>query len=319
MDRPRAFITETLRQRLLAALHLGTVAPGGRLPSLRRAGAALRCDPRVVLAAYRQLADEGLVVLRKRSGVFAAPPARSEELLPEVGSWVVEVLLRGLARGMPPVSLRRQIRVCLDTVRVRAACLECNDDQIHALGGQLHDDYGFTADGIDLEMSRAALASRIAEVDLVVTTRFHAAEAQRLARRLRRPLIVVTLDQAFVSEVRRMLAAGSVWWICTDPRFVGKLARMFPGVSLRPIVLGRDALDQVPPGAPVYATRRAAERLPPGWHAGGVVTVPRAFSAETARALLTFLVRRNLEVAGRPPDRPRPRRARARADADAAP
>ena len=60
-----------------------------------------------------------------------------------------------------------------------------------------------------------------------------------------------------------------------------------------------DALDaeEVPPDALVYATRRAAERLPSGWHEGRVVTVPRAFSAETARALLTFLVRRNLQAA----------------------
>src|SRR5205814_190899 len=168
-------------------------------------------------------------------------------------------------------------------------------DQIHALCGQLHDDYGFTVEGIDLDAPRGPLVSRLAEADLVVTTRFHAAEGQRLARRLRRPLILVTLDRAFVTEIRRMLGGGPVWWVCTDPRFPGKVARMFPGASVKPIVLGRDPLDQVPPQAPVYATRRAAERLPDGWHAGRVVTIPRAFSAETARALLTFLIRRNLE------------------------
>jgi len=55
--------------------------------------------------------------------------------------------------------------------------------------------------------------------------------------------------------------------------------------------------EDIPPGDMVYATRRAADRLPPGWRGGRVVTVPRVFSAETARALLVFLVKRNLAEA----------------------
>ena len=111
MPSRRAAIAETLRQRVVAGLHLGTLEPGHRLPSLRVLGAELRTDPRVVMAAYRQLAAEGLVRLRPRSGVFVeAPPRRDEEMLPEVAAWVVDVFLRGLSRDIPrldhPVPLR---------------------------------------------------------------------------------------------------------------------------------------------------------------------------------------------------------------------
>ena len=150
----------------------------------------------------------------------------------------------------------------------------------------------------------------------MVTTRFHTGQAQRLARRLRRPMVVATLDPAFVTEVRRLFAQGPVWWVCTDPRFAAKLPRMFAGATLRPLVLGRDPLEAVEPQALVYATRRAAERLPRGWHGGRVLTIPRVFSAETANTLLTFLVRRKLEarvppaggrlLASTRPPRPRP-------------
>lgn len=292
-------LTESLRQRIVAGIHLGTLRPGDRLPSLRDLGAELGADPRTVMAAYRRLAAEGLVNLRPRSGVFVQSPIpRDEELLPEVAAWVVDVFLRGLARGIPPTELRRQARACLDSVRVRAACLECNDDQIYSLCQQVRQDYGFDAIAVDAARlsARWALPLGLDGADLVLTTRFHAAEAERLGRRLRRPVLVATLDPVFINEVHRMLAAGRVWWICTDPRFAAKLPRMFPG-EVRPVVMRRNAPEGIPAGDMVYATRRAADRLPPGWRGGRVVTVPRVFSEETQRALVSFLVRRNLESA----------------------
>jgi hypothetical protein len=214
-----------------------------------------------------------------------------------VASWLVDVFMRGLSQGIAPTDLRGQARACLDTVRVRAACLECNNDQLYALRRQLHDDYGFDTVAVELG-ARESPGHSATDADLIVTTQFHRPEARRLARRLRRPVIVVTLDTTFDGEVRRMLAQGEVWWICTDPRFAAKLPHLFAGASVHPLVLDRDPLETVPRDAMVYATRAAAKRLPPGWRAGEVRTVPRVFSAETARALLTFKLRRKLDAAG---------------------
>lgn len=296
-ERTRA-IADTLRQRLEAAVHLGTLGPGDRLASVRDVSAEFRTGPRLVLAAYRRLADEGLVEMRARSGVFVRGSPRTDDPLPDVPGWLVDVFLRGLARGIAPTELRRQARLCLDTVRVRAACLECNDDQLYALCGQLRDDYGYHATPVDLDaLTPAQRLARATDVDVIVTTKFHATEAERLGQRARRPVVIATLDAVFVTHVERMLAQGPVWWACTDARFAAKLPRMFPGSSVRPIVLGRDPLDVVPPGALVYATRAAARCLPAGWHGGNVSTVTRAFSADTARALVTLRVRRSLETA----------------------
>jgi DNA-binding transcriptional regulator YhcF (GntR family) len=300
MSSNRAAITESLRQRIVAGLHLGSLRPGDRLPSLRDVGNELEADPRTVMTAYRQLAAEGLVRLRPRSGVFVQGPAqRGGDVLPEVAGFVVDVFMRGLSHGIAPTELRRQARACLDSAPVRAACLECNDDQTYALCEQVQEDYGFEAVAVDVgaAAARGALPPRAAAADLVLTTRFHVAEAERLGRRLRRPVLVATLDPAFTHEVTRMLAAGRVWWICTDPRFAAKLPTLFPGAALKPVVLGQECPNQIPAEDMVYATRRAAERLPSGWRGGRVITVPRVFSEETSRALLTFLVRRNLRAA----------------------
>src|SRR5688500_9384713 len=62
--------TESLRQRIVAGLHLGTLNAGDRLQSVRQVATEFGVNPRVVMAAYRQLAAEGLVRMRSRSGVF---------------------------------------------------------------------------------------------------------------------------------------------------------------------------------------------------------------------------------------------------------
>jgi hypothetical protein len=261
----------------------------------------MHADQRAVLAAYHQLAAEGLVSLRLRSGVFVhaetSPPM--DVPLPEVGSWVVDVLLRGIKLGMPEPEMRRQARLCLKGSRVGAVCLECNADQIYALSRQLHDDYGFQSTGVDIDMLalRKPLPRKATAADLIVTTCFHVADAQRLGRRLGRPVLVATLDPVFVSQIRRMLAQGPVWWVCTDERFASKLPRLWPASSVKPVVLGRDSLDTIPAEAMVYATRAASERLPPSWREGRVVTMPRVFSQETARRLLAFRVGRALQTA----------------------
>jgi DNA-binding transcriptional regulator YhcF (GntR family) len=291
-------VTQALRERILAGCHYGTLQPGDRLSSLRDVAAEFYTNPRAAMAAYRQLASEGLVRIRPRSGVFVPPPRREVARPPDVADWMVELLLRGLARGIPPADLVPQARACLDTVDVRVGCVECNRDQLYALCQQARCDYGFDAVAIDtaaLAGGRRPLA--IGSVDLLLTTRFHVEEVQRLGRQLRRPMLVATLDPAFITEVRRMHAAGLVWWVCTDPRFAAKLPRMFPGEPVRPVVLGRHPPDHIPDGDLVYATRRAADRLPRGWRGGRVVTITRVFSAETSRALLSFLVGKKLERA----------------------
>jgi DNA-binding transcriptional regulator YhcF (GntR family) len=294
-------MTEALRERILAGCHYGTLQPGDRLSSLRDVAAEFYTNPRAVMAAYRQLASEGLVRIRPRSGVFVPPPRREAARPADVADWMVDLLLRGLAQGIPPADLVPRARACLESVEVRVGCVECNHDQLYALCQQARCDYGFDAVAIDT----AALAGgrrppAIGSVDLLLTTRFHDEEAQRLGRRLRRPVLVATLDPAFVTQVRRMQAAGPVWWVCTDPRFAAKLPRIFPGGPVTPVVLGRQPPDHIPAGDMVYATRRAAERLPRGWRDGRVVTITRVFSAETSRSLLSFLVEKKLERAQGP-------------------
>jgi DNA-binding transcriptional regulator YhcF (GntR family) len=63
---------EQLRRALEERIVGGLVAPGARLPSVRRLAAELRVAPGTVQRAYRELRAAGLVSARARSGVVVA-------------------------------------------------------------------------------------------------------------------------------------------------------------------------------------------------------------------------------------------------------
>ena len=300
MPARRDLVASVLRQRVIAGLHLGTLKPGDRLPSVRTVGVEQDADPRVVLAAYRALAREGLVRVRARSGAFVSTDAADRDVLPQMARWILDLLVTGLSRGISPQEFRRQARRCLDTVRVRAACVECNDDQIDALCSELRDDYGLETAGVEVDALREAGGppATVRDAHVIVTTRFHAAELQPRARRAGRPLIVVSLMPAFVAEISRMLEAGPLNFVCTDMRFAAKLPRIFGGIpgaeGIRPVVVGRDALSDIADDAVSYVMSRAQARLPPGGLRGMVISAPRVFSLESAREILSFVVQANL-------------------------
>jgi DNA-binding transcriptional regulator YhcF (GntR family) len=292
-------IADTLRRRVLTGLHFGTLQPGDRLPSVRVLEAELKADPRVILASYRRLEGEGLVELRPRSGIYVAPTSMvSGEMLPQTAEWVVDVLVQGLGRGIPAIELPERMRRCLETLRLRAACLECNRDQITGLCTELHQDYGLETHGTNIEALRDGdIPHEVRRADLLVTTSFHAAEVQPLAKQLGKPMIVVSLRADFREEVERILTQGPVYFVVADPRFAAKLPRIFSSAStvanLRPLVAGQDDLTQLPDSALVYVMQAARALLDELELPGRVMPAMRVFSVESARQLLTFIIKSN--------------------------
>ncbi|MGH7664007.1 MAG: GntR family transcriptional regulator [Gemmatimonadaceae bacterium] len=299
----RSEITDAVRRRIVSGLHLGTLARGNRLPSTRELAAEYGVTPRTIMAAYRELEREGLVELRPRSGIYvAATQASGVGMLTQLTGWVVEVLVQALTRQVPPIEFPEHVRRCLETLRLRAICVADNRDQIHSLCTELRNDYGLETTG--LEVARLAepddevaqLALRRA--DVLVTIALHVAEVQRQAKQLGKPWIVVSLRPDLMSEVTRFLARETVYFVATDPRFGDALRRIFEptghAAKVRLVVLGRDDLATIPDDAPTYIMRSAREQLGDTPLAGRVIPTPRVFSTDSARELLTFIVRANI-------------------------
>jgi len=247
------------------------------------------------------LQQEGLVELRPRSGVFlTGTDSSTGGLQRRTRDWMVDLLLRAIERGIPAPDFPERLRRSLETLRLRVACIECNQDQIDELSHELHTTYGFDVSGVDVYamLDSTRLSKEVRQADLLVTTHFHAHEVQPIATKLDKPWIVAELLVDGFAEIARRLAEGPVYYVVADPRFADKLVKIFASspapANLRVVVQGRDDLDQVPPGAPVHLTRLVRQRLADHSRLTPLIPPTRVFSPETSRRLFTFLLRANL-------------------------
>lgn len=299
----RTQIADQLRQRVLSGVQLGALAHDQKLPSVRELAAEFQVDPRVVMAAYRELEREGLVEVRSRSGIFvAAADAVEGQLQRRTADWMVNVLMEGLGRGIAAREFPDRVRQSLETIRLRAACIECNHDQIASLAGELHDDYGMDTSGVDTFtlLSGPELPKEVQRADLLVTTRFHIIEVEPVATALGKPWMVAELRVDPFVAIARWLPQGPVYFVLADPRFSEKLDRIYKGspgaANLHALVVGRDDLAQIPEGAPTYVTRLARERLGQKRLPNQFIPEERSFSRDTSRQIFSFIVRANLDA-----------------------
>jgi DNA-binding transcriptional regulator YhcF (GntR family) len=304
--RRREEVCESLRRQVASGLHLGLLRPGERLATARDLARRLGTDYRVVVAAGRQLEREGLVEIRPRAGIFvAAAPAAGAAALPAAASRVVHWLLDDVACGLPLGSFVDRVRCCVESVRLRVACLECNGDQLDFLCEVLGRDFGLETSRVDLD--RLALETpRLRHSDLLVTTTHHAGQVRRLAAKLGKPAIVVTLDPVQRGEITRLLAERPVCFVGTDARWARK-ARLIWGAeagaaNLCTVTLDRDPLAAIPDGAALLLMPAARRRLA-GSPLLGRALPARGLSRDSAHEIVSFIVERNL--AARRPQAPR--------------
>src|SRR6476661_7227439 len=191
----RVAVADALRNRIVSGLHVGQLSGGERLPNTRALADEFGVNQRVVMAALRTLADEGFVTLRTRSGAYVAPPHPAVgSSLPDLGAWLVNMLVQARARGLPPREVSEYVRRSLETRRVHAACIECNRDQLHLLCSELADDHGFVSEAVEVDALRAPESDlALRRADVLVTTLYHAAAVQALAERLGKAWIAVAL------------------------------------------------------------------------------------------------------------------------------
>jgi DNA-binding transcriptional regulator YhcF (GntR family) len=297
----REVIAELLRGRILRGLHARALASGDRLPSARELASEFDTDHRIVLAAYRELAAEGLVELRQRGGIYVA--RRDDALIPTPGvDWMVETLLQGLGREVPIVELHDWFRRAVGTLRLRAAVVQGSRDQIAGMCRELFDDYGLEATGLDaaeLAEPGAALIADLRRTDLLVTTPAYETLVRRLGERVGVPVVIADVRPDLLGGEWRMLLRQPVYVVVSDDRFVLILEKFFAGVpgaadNLRIMVVGRDDVAAIPATAPVYVTRSAAEALGGAPIGGRIIPSARVFSVAAARDLVSYIVRANL-------------------------
>src|SRR5215218_760080 len=222
MTNSGAPIADTLRRRVLRAVQAGALQAGDRLPSARELAPEFEVDYRVVVAAYRALADEGLVELRPRGGVYVAASAPSDRGIPSLShGWLVDVLTEGLIREVPGPELHEWLRRCTETLRLRALVVATTDDQRFGLCRELHDDFGLEADGIVADELRAAPTTPLSlrRADLIVTTEAHGEWVRALGASLDKPVTVIDVRADLVIGEWALLLRRPVYAVVASPEF----------------------------------------------------------------------------------------------------
>ena len=302
--RRRDDVLPSLREMLVNGVHFGRLSAGDRLPSARKLAHTLSADARVIRTAYTRLEAEGMVVRRPGArGYFVSLGHSSPGRAMPRSEWIVGVVSDAVERGISVKQFMDHARSSLDVVHARTACLECNDDQLAWLCGELEEDYGFISRAVDTRtLARDGDGDpEVERSDIIVTTSAHATLAKTLGRKLGKPVVMVTLKPEIVSEVTELLEKEAVYFLCSDPAFETKVRELYNGVgnldNIRTVVVGRDNPEAIPENAPVWVMRRARTKL------GGIpahirpLNTARIFSRETRAELLAHLVRENLAAA----------------------
>lgn len=306
MTDPRDPIVDTIRRRVLRGIQAGALVAGDRLPSARELAPEFEVDYRVVIAAYRELTEEGLVELRPRGGVYvAARPAGDAGIPPLPERWIAELLAQGLTREIPGPELHEWLRRATETLRLRALVVATTDDQRFGLCRELHDDFGLEVDGILAEELRAADSPPLAlrRADLIVTTAAHGEWVRALGASLRKAVTVIEVRADLVIGEWALLLRRPVYAVVASPEFETMLRRFFANVpdaeNLRVLVLGRDDLASIPADAPTYVTQAARRALGDTVVRGRILPASRTISSDSAREIFDFIVRANVEATAR--------------------
>ncbi|MDQ3525230.1 MAG: GntR family transcriptional regulator [Chloroflexota bacterium] len=317
--RHNAHVTDRVRYRTLAGVHLGQFRPGCSLPGIRDLAREMSVDHRAVSAAYHALEVEGLVEVRGRSGVYLTEQAwMPEAALSQEISWITELLVDAWKHRVPIPALTEVVRHYTQSRPIRCVCVESNEDCLVALCEELREDFGLDTwpvrfNGAPMESDGppsdlTALDREIGRADLVVTLTFHAGPVREIADSREIPLVVVSVHPELSGAIEHRLSEGSLTFVVADPLFGERILNLHGAESAMRdrirIVLADDAegISQLDRSEPVFITRAARAKL------GDVGLVPLlpsspSISPECAMQLSKLIVetqRREAESGVRP-------------------
>ncbi len=219
-------ISELLRRRIVADLHLGLLKPGGRLPSLRAVAREMDVSIRAAARAYGELEQEGLVTVRGRSGIYLVLPQSAPIELAEPFDWYAEMLRQAWSRRLTVNDVNAVLRQLVETP-LKVACVESSDDHMEAFCAELEADFALQTTSVKLvregvEVAGEALSffDALRPADFVVTTAFHATEVSTTADLLKKPVVAVSVSETLVRALEQQLRSGSVTIVAADPVFV---------------------------------------------------------------------------------------------------
>ncbi|MDR0787598.1 MAG: GntR family transcriptional regulator [Gemmatimonadota bacterium] len=298
-----AALIARFRERLAGAVYAGDLRAGDRLPSIREFALHAGINRKTAERAYRVLEAEGVVELRARSGVFLSIPA-SEEVLPAAPpEWFSRMVASAADQPEGLVAMPALVRRYLGAREISCACVDATEDLRVGLTGELRRRFGLRVyplrcGSLTDPKEEERITRDLADVDLVVTTPYHASLA-RLARAIGKPVAIVVPEPSIVDAIRSRLENGPVNLLCVDREFGDRLAKLLSASTrdrLRIIPVGDgEAMRVVDRSIPLLITEAAGSALSAG-RAGGIEIHPRYLGADSSGTVGRLIARLNAET-----------------------
>ena len=210
---PGAVILDQLRDRIVTGLYFGNWQPGERLPSIRDIADAEAVDRKTAAAAYHRLAEEGLVEVKARSGVFLRDErangglSRSGPLERLQRRWLKNTYDGARALGLDTRTVLRLFNAVADVESSPVPVIEEDDATARTIAQELRECVGIEARPVRLQEA-AARAASFAGAPFVVTTPYYAGQVSQQLPRL--SLITATLSLELLHGLLERATSGPI-------------------------------------------------------------------------------------------------------------
>lgn len=226
-------LTDQLKAQIRHLVLAGRLAAGTRLPPVRTLAGFLRVNRNTVARAYAELEAEGVVDGRPGRGTLVVWTPPSPRAFQALGGQIDRLLVASSRLGIELDDLIAMIAVRSSRrrglQRPRLGFVECNPVDLAYFGRLVKAAVDVPVTTILLD----DLASSSADVDLLVTTFFHAEDVRRRSGGLEVVGLMALPDFQTLDLVSRLPRASRVALVCATAEGVRSKARSLEAVGLR--------------------------------------------------------------------------------------
>lgn len=257
-------IYQQLKEQIKYFLLSGLLQPGTRVPPPKEAALLLQINRNTVIAAYKELEKEGLLVTRHGQGTYV-----SEKLptLPDEGkkqaliALVRETLERTVQLGFSPEDfftvVFNQTVLGLDSTpgrALQALLVECNLPDLQYYQQDLQKELGIQVDGCLLsELPEKVQEEEVTGADFVVTTFFHVEDVKAILESLGKEVIAIMAAAHLhtLMHVGQLPAGTRVGLVCASDAGAATMRRALEAAGIRHITLehagmeNKEAIDKM--------------------------------------------------------------------------
>lgn len=231
---------EQAREQLLAAVHIGKLHGGDRLPSVRQVALLNKINLKTAFSIYQRLNEEGYIYLRQGAGAFVVNNDNSD--LEQAYYFSVFKLLKAHLSMAGQMKLKPKQYVKLAQIfinrsqlkELRVAVIECNEEQIGVFAKELSNCLGVRTYPVlldQLESPTPQLAKLLARIDYFVTTDFHSKQVSELTTKYQKKLLQLRLNPKFVPEIIAAARSGRVLMIVSNTNYFPAFRQSLLGIG----------------------------------------------------------------------------------------